>query len=139
MPRPDATASIQHQAAAAIIEPDEITRDSLVFLLESVGLNVAIYASAESFLANAITQNHACLITEIELPGIDSFELMKKLTQLNIQIPTIMLTHKNDVFMAVRAIHAGAVDFIEKPFVEPILLERIMQILAEDSGTSDNR
>ncbi len=136
----ETTTSMYQQAhVAAIIEPDVITRDSLALLLESVGLNVAIYSSAEHFLAKATKQKYSCLISEIELPGIDGLTLIKTLNQLNIQVPTIILTQKNDVSLAVRTIQAGAVDFIEKPFVEPILIDRVMQILAEDSVTGDSR
>ena len=136
----DTTTSTDHQVSTVVvIEPDEITRNSLIFLFESVGLNVHTCPSGEDFLTEPTDPNYACLITEIALPGIDGLALIKKLTQLNIQIPTIMLTQQNDVSMAVHAIHSGAVDFIEKPFVEPMLLDRVMQILAEDSQTGDNR
>jgi len=132
------TTSINQQdATVVIIEPDEITRDSLVFLLERIGLNVETCPSAECFLMKSANQNYACLITEVVLPGIDGLELIKKLAQLNKQIPTIILTQHNDVSMAVRAMRAGAMDFIEKPFVEPMLLDRLMQILTKDFPARD--
>lgn len=136
----DTTTLIDHHTpAVAIIEPDEIIRDSLTLLFESNNLNIDIYISAEEFLTKLTNQNYACLITEISLPGIDGLELIKKLTRLSKQLPTIILTQSNDVSMAVRAMRAGAVDFIEKPFIEPMLLERVMQILADESRTeADN-
>ncbi|MFW2371512.1 MAG: response regulator transcription factor [Gammaproteobacteria bacterium] len=130
----DTTTLVDHHASTVvIIEPDEITRDSLVFLLESDDVNVDTFPSAEDFLTKFTNQNYACLITEMSLPGTDGLGLINKLTQLNKQLPTIILTQSNDVSMAVRAMRAGAVDFIEKPFVEPMLLERVMQILAHSS------
>lgn len=140
MSTPDTTTLVDHHdTAVAVIEPDDITRDSLAFLFESVDINVDTYPNAEDFLTKFTNQNYACLITEIVLPGIDGLELIKELSLQDRQLPTIMLTQQNDISMAVRAMRAGAVDFIEKPFVEPMLLERVKQILADRPETGDNR
>ncbi len=129
----DASLVDRQTAAVAVIEPDKITRDSLQFLFESINLKVVTFTDAEHFLSALPGQTLTCLISEISLPGIDGLALIEQLKQMNKLLPTIILTRQNDVSIAVQAIHAGAADFIEKPFVEPVLLNRVLQIVSKFS------
>lgn len=117
----------------SIIDADESTSEGLASLLETIGVSVKTYASAEDFLADPNTSQHACLIAEINLPGISGLELLKILKKRNRSTPIILLTWENDVSVAVRSLQAGAVDFFEKPFVEHSFLHRVNQILFNDS------
>lgn len=117
-----------------IVDDDTAVLDSLKWLLESVGLGVVGFGSANAFLDH-LAQNdtpRGCLVVDLRLPGLSGLELMDELNQRGIALPTIMITGHGDVPAAVRAMKAGAIDFIEKPFNDEILLGRIRSALALD-------
>ena len=113
-----------------IIDKDAAVCDSLSHLLATLDVAVEIYACAEDFLRESLASTRCCVITELYLPGINGIELLEELRARGIAIPTIVLASNSDVPTAVRAMRAGAIDFIDKPFVDRVLLNRIRHILA---------
>ena len=121
-----------------IIDDDEAVRRFLSGLIASVGLHVETYASAQEFLDADEPSQPGCLLLDIRMPGMSGLELQKELASRNIRIPIIILTGHGNVQVAVHAMKAGAVDFIEKPFNNELLLDRIQMAVAEsvDADTS---
>src|SRR5271169_1889483 len=105
-----------------VVDDDEAVRDSLSQLLEARGYTVRSFATAPEFLAAAPALRPGCLIADIRMPDMDGLELQRRLIERACRFPLIVITGHGDVPLAVRAMKAGAVDFIEKPFAsEPIL------------------
>lgn len=115
-----------------VVDDDEAVRDSLSLLLDSVGLASAAYASAAAFLDAYDPQRHSCLVTDIRMPGLSGLELQQRLNDRRATIPVIFITGHGDVPMAVNAMKAGAVDFIQKPFRDQDLIDRIHKALEQD-------
>ncbi len=112
-----------------LIDDDEAIRDSLVWLLTPLGLSLRSYASAGAFLAEVAGVSGGCIITDVRMPGMSGLELHDELNRRGVLIPVIVITGHGDVPMAVRAMRAGAVDFIEKPLNNQLLIERINEAL----------
>ena len=108
-----------------IVDDDEAVRRSLSGLLESEGYAVASYGSGSEFLAAAPALAAGCLIVDIRMPGLDGLELRERLTAVGLDFPMIVITGHGDVPLAVRAMKAGAVDFIEKPFAVTAILDSL--------------
>ncbi len=108
-----------------IVDDEEPVRKSLAFLLTMAGFTIRVHDSASSFLAAAKTINQACLITDLRMPDMSGVELLKRLKETGASIPAIVITGHGDVPMAVAVMKAGAVDFIEKPFEDEMLVEAI--------------
>ena len=115
-----------------IVDDDEAVRESVALLLESENLRAEAYATAESFLDIYDTDRAGCLVLDISMPGMNGLELQESLRTKNIDIPIIFITGHGDVPMSVKALKAGAFDFIEKPFNDEILLSRVNDALAWD-------
>lgn len=108
-----------------VVDDDGVVRDSLRALLESAGHQVADYESADAFLENVSPTTVGCLVTDIRMPGMDGLALQQELIKREIKMPVIVITGHGDVTLAVRAMKAGALDFIEKPFDDETLLASI--------------
>jgi RNA polymerase sigma factor (sigma-70 family) len=115
-----------------VVDDDPAMRRSLTWLIESVGLRVSTFSTAEHFLAEYDRQRPGCLVLDVRMPGMSGLELQDELARRDLRIPTIVLTGHAEVAMAVRAVKAGAVDFIEKPFSHQQLLDRVRQALEVD-------
>jgi two-component system response regulator FixJ len=113
-----------------VVDDDEAVRDSLRMLMRSVGLAVETYASAMEFLDRFDAGRPGCLVLDVRMPGMSGIELQEQLVARQATLPVIFITGHGDVPMAVRALRAGAVDFIQKPFSDQALLDRIHQALA---------
>ncbi|MDX5327834.1 MAG: response regulator [Marinobacter sp.] len=120
------------QQTVYVVEDDEAVRDSLELLLKSDGKPVKTYESAGSFLADYSDQMAGCIVLDIRMPGMDGMELQKKLNDKHSILPIIFVTGHGDVPMAVDAMKEGAVDFIQKPYREEALLEKIEVALEQD-------
>ena len=116
-----------------VVDDDQTLRGSLRWLLESLRHNVQTYASAREFLSSYDPVQPGCLVLDIRMLEISGLQLQEILTKRGIRIPVIMITGHADIAMAVRAMKAGAIDFIEKPFNDQELLERVQQALALDA------
>ncbi len=108
-----------------VVDDDAAVRDSLRWLIESTGMTVATYSSAEEFLADFDGHRPGCLVLDARLPGLDGLALQERLRERQIDLPIIIITGHADVPMAIQALKAGAVDFIEKPFDDDTLLNSI--------------
>jgi two-component system response regulator FixJ len=115
-----------------VVDDDSAMRDSLRWLLESVGLKVRTYPTAADFLREYDPALAGCLILDIRMPGMSGLDLQAELARRGAGLPTIVVTGHAEVAMAVRAVKAGALDFIEKPFSDQLLLDRVRQALEID-------
>lgn len=116
-------------AVVHLIDDDEAIRVSLSFLLEMNDLPAKTYASAGEFLEIAGTLERGCIVTDVRMPEMNGLELVKRLKETGVALPVIMITGHGDVPMAVEAMRAGVVDFIEKPFEDETLLRSIQTAL----------
>jgi len=116
--------------AVHVVDDDAAVRDSLRVLLSSAGFPVRTYDSATAFLA-AAAGLAGCVLTDVRMPQMDGLELQQRLSQRDIHLPVIVMTGQRDIPLAVRAMKAGAVDFLEKPFDEASLLDAVRRALAE--------
>jgi len=116
-----------------VVDDDEAMRSSLKWLIESVGMRVESFASATAFLERHYPGRFGCLLLDVRMPGMSGLELLDRLRSDQMLPPTIIITGHGDVPMAVRALKAGAVDFIEKPFNDEVLLDSIRRaVMAEE-------
>jgi FixJ family two-component response regulator len=129
MNRPPATAE---QPIIFVVDDDEFMRDALGSLFRSVGLKVEMFGSAADLLKNKLPDVVSCLVLDVRLPGLSGLDFQAKLTESNIRIPIIFMTGHGDIPMSVRAIKAGAIDFLTKPFREQEMLDAVNQALARD-------
>jgi two-component system, LuxR family, response regulator FixJ len=114
-----------------VVDDEEVVRNSLAFLLTKAGFTVRIHESATAFLSVAPTIRNGCLITDLRMPDLSGVQLLQRLRELPAKIPSIVITGHGDVPMAVEAMKAGAIDFIEKPFENTVLFEAIRRAAAE--------
>jgi FixJ family two-component response regulator len=107
----------------AVVDDDDSFREALEGLLKAEGLTVRSFASAEDFLRSGEQRQTGCLIADIRMPGMSGLELQLKLNEANCPIPTIFITAHGDEKMRLRAMRAGTVEFLPKPFDDGVLLE----------------
>lgn len=120
---------METQAIVHIVDDDAAMRQALCLLLESEGLHATAYASAEEFLEQIPETSRGCILLDVRMPGLSGLELQQYLQRKQISLPIIVMTGYADVSMAVQAMKAGAVDFIEKPFDNEHLLQQIQVCL----------
>lgn len=108
-----------------IVDDEEPVRKSLAFLLTMTGFTVRVHESATSFLHTARSIGKACLVTDLRMPDMNGVDLLERLKDIGASIPAVVITGHGDVPMAVAAMKAGAVDFIEKPFEDEVLVDAI--------------
>lgn len=113
------------RARVYIIDDDDAVRDSLRLQLEATGYEVAAFPSAVGFLQIARTLQPGCIISDVQMPEMDGMELQQRLSEMKLDFPVVIVTGHADVALAVRAMKAGAVDFIEKPFEERAILDSV--------------
>lgn len=116
-----------------VIDDDPDVRDSVGFLLESSGFSVRTHESAEAFLAAAERCDAGCVLTDVRMPGMDGLTLMDQLAERRARLAVIVMTGNGDIPIAVQAMKAGAVDFLEKPFDEALLLAAVHRALAANA------
>lgn len=114
-----------------VIDDDEDVRKALKRLLRSIGLAVETFSSPEAFLAYPLADRPSCLVLDLQLPGQSGLELQTALEEAELSIPIVFVTGHGDVPTSVRAMKAGAVDFLEKPFEDRDLLDSIHRALDE--------
>jgi len=124
---------MQHPPTVYVVDDDKAVRDSLRWLIESVGLPVEAFDSAKAFLQRCeASEVRGCLVVDVRLPGVSGLDLQDRLREKGLYLPTIVITGHGDVPVAVRAMKAGALDFIEKPFSDQTLLDRIREAMDRD-------
>lgn len=117
-----------------IVEDDEAVRESLQLMLESVGYKTRAYNNANAFLDEHHSDLAGCLVLDIRMPGMNGMELQRKLNERNSMLPVIFVTGHGDVPMAVEAMQQGALDFVQKPYREQELLEKIERAFEIDKA-----
>jgi len=115
-----------------VVDDDPAVRRVIKLLLESVGLRVELFGSAEEFRRSERPNTASCLVLDIRLPGISGLDFQRELAETRVQIPIIFITAHGDIAMAVRAMKSGAVEFLTKPFRHQDLLDAIQQALGRD-------
>ena len=113
-----------------VVDDEPAIRDSLALLLRSVGLPTRTFDSAQSFLDAFQPVPNACLLADVRMPGMSGLELQETLRARGLKVPVIVLTGHGDIAMAVRAMKAGAADFIEKPYNDQVLIDSVNRALA---------
>jgi two-component system, LuxR family, response regulator FixJ len=116
-----------------VVDDDEGVRDSLRFLLKSVGLATKTVASATEFLASYNVNQPGCLVLDVRMPAMSGLELQQQLNLRGAVIPVIFITGHGDIPMAVEAMQHGAFDFLQKPFRDQDLIDRLQKALAKDA------
>ena len=116
-----------------VIDDDEAVRDSMAFLLETADLKVRTYESAETFLDER-DRAPGCIITDVRMPGINGLELARRIRDSGSNEPVIVITGHADLPLAIEAMRAGVIDFVEKPFDDEVLLGSIIRVLGQAEG-----
>jgi two-component system response regulator FixJ len=116
-----------------VIDDDSDVLQALAFLLTTSGFAVQVHASAAAFLEGSSLGEGGCIVTDVRMPGMDGLELQRRLAAMQVHIPVIIMTGHADVALAVEAMKAGAVDFIEKPFDNQALIRAVKSALARQS------
>ncbi|WP_432797627.1 response regulator FixJ [Poriferisphaera sp. WC338] len=122
-----------------VVDDDKAVRDSLKWLIESVGLQVKTYETAMEFLSDCEGMSAGALVVDVRLPGMSGLDLQDQLKKRGIRLPVIIITGHGDVPVAIRAMKAGALDFIEKPFSDQVLLDRIRDALEADAERRESQ
>jgi two-component system response regulator FixJ len=122
-----------------VIDDDEAARDSLAFLLGTAKINVKTYDSASEFLKVAANVTSGCVITDVRMPDISGIDLLRRLKELRVGLPVIVITGHADVQLAVKAMKIGAADFLEKPFDEEVLLATVRSALNRQDSEGKRR
>jgi two-component system response regulator FixJ len=122
-----------------VVDDDESVRDSLSSLIRSAGMDVQVFASPQDFLALEQLSSYSCLVLDLRMPGMDGMGLQERMAQLEMDIPIVFITGHGDVPLAVRAMRAGAIDFLNKPFDDTELLKSIDLALSRVFASSHER
>jgi two-component system, LuxR family, response regulator FixJ len=122
------------QRVVHVIDDDEALRESLAFLLRAAQLEVKSFSSARAFLDELPDESLGCVITDVRMPDISGIDLLRRLKELKIGVPVIVVTGHGDVALAVEAMKIGAADFFEKPFDDDLLLASVRSALREQEG-----
>jgi FixJ family two-component response regulator len=127
-----ATGLSQSQAAVFIVDDDAAVRDALAALFQSVGLQVKTFPSAQEFLQTKLPDCPSCLVLDVRLPGMSGLDFQSELLKADVQVPIIFMTGHGDIPMTVRAMKAGAVEFLTKPFRDQDMLDAVQLAHAKD-------
>jgi FixJ family two-component response regulator len=124
----------ESKAIVFVVDDDVSVREALERLLRVVGFDVETFASAQDFLAHRRANVPSCLVLDVRLPGLSGLELQKRIAEANREIPIVFITGHGDVPTSVRAMKAGAVEFLVKPFSDQDLLDAIQQAIKRDQA-----
>jgi len=131
--------TIQQEATVFVVDDDPAIRKSLRWLIESVGLKVETFELATEFLESYSPESPGCLVLDVRIPGMSGLELQEKLRDRGYTIPVVIVSGYGDVPMAVRAMKAGAIDFLEKPVSDQVLLDYIQKGIERDVKHKQDR
>jgi len=123
--------------AIFVVDDDEAVLDATRVLLETEGYRVEVFASSLAFLDGDLAGRTGCLLVDVRMPGMNGLELQKALVERGIGLPVIVMTGHGDVSMALQALKAGAVDFLEKPYSDAALFDSLRRALAADRSVGD--
>ena len=126
-------------AIVLVVDDDVSVREALGSLIQSAGLRVETFASAQEFLARPPIDAPGCLVLDVRLPGLSGLDLQKRMAEVNLEIPIVFITGHGDVPTSVQAMKAGALEFLTKPFAEQDLLDAIQQAIKRDRVARQRR
>lgn len=129
--------SSEVRSTVFIVDDDPDIRESLQWLIESVGLDVKTFSSANEFLEQYDPEAAGCLVLDVRMPGISGLDLQEMLRKRGCELPIIIVTGYADVPMAVRALKNGALEFLQKPYSEQLLLEHVQRAILRDAENRD--
>jgi FixJ family two-component response regulator len=130
---------VEEQKAVYVIDDDTSMRDSLKSLLGSVGLRVETFGSALEFFGAKLPDAAICLVVDVRLPGMSGLDFQTELSKSNIDVPIIFITGHGDIAMTVKAMKAGAVEFLSKPFRDQDLLDAVKAALEKDGAKRNSQ
>ena len=131
--------NMEAESTVFVVDDDADLRESLGWLIESAGLRVKTFSTAEEFLAGYEPEEPCCLVLDVRMPGLSGLDLQEELTRRGVPPPIIIVTGHAKVPMAVRALKGGAIDFLQKPFSDQALLDRVRQAIDLDRRTRQAR
>lgn len=120
-----------------VVDDDAAVRDSIAFLLDSCGVASRTYEAAAALLARGSDLEPGCIVTDVRMPEISGLEMARRLKDMGVSLPVIVITGHADVPLAIEAMHAGVADFIEKPFDDEVLLGAVRTALAKGAEVRD--
>jgi len=123
----------QPEPVVCVIDDDDAARQSLEFLLTTAGVNVRTFESAKQFLQAMPEIRSGCIVTDVRMPEISGIDLLREVKRLNVGLPVIVITGHGDVALAVEAMKIGAIDFLEKPFNDDLLLTSVRAAIQKDA------
>ena len=126
------TTNAPSDSTVVVIDDDDDVRAAIKGLLDSVGLKVILFASAGEFLESTVPDTTCCMVLDVRMPGMSGLKLQEELARADVHIPIVFITGHGDIAIAVRAMKAGAVDFLTKPFNNQQLLDSIFTALERD-------
>jgi FixJ family two-component response regulator len=126
------TRNVASDSVVVVIDDDGEVRAALKGLLDSVGLKVSLFGSAAEFLESTLPDTPCCMVLDVRMPNMSGLQLQEELARAEVQIPIVFITGHGDILMAVRAMKAGAVDFLTKPFGNQELLDAVFSALERD-------
>ncbi len=129
----------ERDALVFVVDDDPSIRDALQELIGSVGVRVQTFGSAKEFLESQRPDAPACLVLDVQMPGLSGLDLQRELAQAGVQLPIIFITGHGDIPMSVRAMKAGAVEFLTKPFHHQDLLDAVRQAIERDRAARSER
>lgn len=135
----NARSEAQERGRVHVVDDDRLARESLEWLMRPAGLDVCSHDSGLAFLEQLDAGEGGCVVLDVRMPDINGLELQERLRAAGSMLPVIIVTGHADVAMAVRAMKAGAFDFIEKPYPDSLMLERVQSALARDADARRQR
>ncbi len=130
---------MQPEPIIYVIDDDDAVRQSLEFLLKTAGISVRAFESAKAFLEVLPRIRSGCIITDVRMPDITGIDLLRRVKEVNPDLPVIVITGHGDISLAVDAMKIGAVDFLEKPFDDDLLLAAVRAALSQDADTGKRK
>jgi two-component system response regulator FixJ len=130
---------MQPEPAVFVIDDDDAVRESIAFLLKTVGITVRTFESARSFLDELPRVKSGCIITDVRMPEINGIDLLRAVRESNSDLPVIVITGHGDVPLAVEAMKLGAADFLEKPFDDDLLIASVHTALSKEAGSAKHK
>ncbi len=130
---------MQPESIVYVIDDDDAVRQSLEFLLKTAGISVRGFESAKAFLDVLPAIKSGCIITDVRMPEITGIDLLRRLKEKGLDVPVIVITGHGDISLAVEAMKIGAIDFLEKPFDDDLLLASVRSALNTEAGTARHK
>lgn len=137
-PAPRKNTPADSEPTVFIVDDDEAMRKAMALLMRSVGLKTRVYPSAQAFLDEVKPISQGCLLADVRMPGMSGLDLQERLIEIGVALPVIMVTAYANVPIAIRAMRIGVTDFIEKPFDDQELIDRVHRAMSQGNKTNQD-